>query len=189
MSVVVATFIVGCDLLQTRDPDLPVGGSATFTPPTSYDLVVPNLAAAVKEKNSTNYRQCLVDSTYSSRQYHFFPTAESVARYGDVFNDWTVASEVTHFEKLSLSQPSGISELSFSSTSTPYTLQSSDEVVFNAKYRLVFQHNDNTISQEARGNIQLNLVLDQRGWWRIYQWVDVRDTSGTTWSDFKAKFR
>jgi len=173
----------GCDLLQTRDPEPPAGGSATFTPPTSYDLVIPNLEAAVREKNSTNYRQCLVDSTYSNRQYQFQPTPERV----NEFVDWTVALEVTSFEKLSLSKPDGISDLSFSSTS--YSSQPPDEAVLTAKYRLVFQHNDNTLAQEARGNIQMNLVLDQRGWWRIYHWVDLRDTSETTWSDFKAKFR
>ncbi len=180
--------IAGCDLLQTRDAQQPLGSGSTFVDPTTRDLVIANLQAAIAEKNSINYRKCLVDSNFSDREFQFQPTPEAVARYGNVFNGWSVVSEVQYFASLSSSRPEGTSSLSFSNPL--YSNQSADEVVFTAKYHLIFQHQNSSLPpQEARGNVQFSVVRDSRSWWSIYQWIDVRDTSEITWSDFKGAFR
>lgn len=185
--LLVAACLVGCDLLQTRDTQQPGGQGSTFVPPTSPEIVITNLQGAVREKNKENYRRCLVDTSFSTRVYQFDPTAEAAARYAGVFNDWSVVSEEQYFRNLSESKTNGRSDLFFFSAIMPP--QSADEVVFSAKYHLVFQHQNSSIPEEARGNLQLYIARDQRSTWSIYRWIDTRDTSETTWSDFKANFR
>jgi hypothetical protein len=185
--LLVAAYLAGCDLLQTRDPEQPGGPGSTFVPPTSPEIVITNLQGAVREKNKENYRRCLVDTSFSTRIFQFEPTTEAAARYTGVFNDWSVVSEEQYFRNLSESKTNGRSDLFFFSTMT--TSQSADEVLFSAKYHLVFQHQNSNIPEEARGNLQLYIARDQRSTWSIYRWIDTRDTSETTWSDFKANFR
>jgi hypothetical protein len=185
--VVFAVLFSGCDLLQTREPEKPSGGSAsTFLPPTTHDIVITNLQAAVREKNVENYRRCLVDSNFSDKQFEFSPTSEAQLRHEQVFSGWSVGSEVRYFERLTQSRPSGISQLDFSGAVV--TNQSAEEVVFTAKYHLIFQHLESSIGEEARGSIQMHIARDKRSEWSIYRWIDVRDTSETTWSDIKALF-
>lgn len=181
-------FVVdGCDLLKTRDPEDPEVSGATFLPPDTYDIVVENLQAAVREKHATNYRQCLVDSNFSDKQFQFEPNSEAAAQHGAIFANWSVEAEENYFSRLSSERPTGVSRLDF--VSPVFNNLSSAEVVFTAKYHLVFQHLNNTIPEEARGNIQLYIALEtERSRWSIYRWIDTRDTSQTTWSDFKGTF-
>lgn len=179
--------IAGCDLLQTREPEQPGGSGSTFLPPTSADRVISNLQSAIEEKNTVNYLRCLVDTSFSGKIFHFEPTAETAAQDPTVFVQWSVAMEEQYFKNLSESKTDGFSRLDFFNQST--NIQTEDEVVFDAKYHLVFQHLNTSIAQEARGNLQFSIARDRRGEWSIYRWIDVRDTSVTTWSDFKVRFR
>jgi hypothetical protein len=185
--VPVAMVMAGCDLLQTRDPEQPSTSGSTFVPPTSADIVISNLQAAVREKNKENYLRCLVDTAFSSRAFQFQPTSESAARYAGVFSNWTEASEDQYFRNLAESRPGGVANLFF--FNPVVTQQPPDEVIYEARYHLIFQHQSSSIPQEGRGILQLSLVRDQRSTWSIYRWIDSRDTSATTWSDFKGSFR
>jgi len=177
----------GCDLLQTRDPESPSGQSSSFEPATTPSIVITNLQNAVQEKNKENYRRCLVDTSFSDKEFQFQPTAEAAARYVSVFTGWSVTSEEEYFRNLSESRGGSVARLDFFNQTT--TTQSQDEVLFAAKYHLVFQHQNSNLPQEARGNLQFYIARDQRSTWSIYRWIDTRDTSQTTWSDFKATFR
>lgn len=179
--------ITGCDLLQTREPQPPSVSGSTFIPPTSPDIVISNLQFAIKEKNKENYRRCLVDTNFSDKTFQFQPTVEAAAKYAGVFTDWTVISEEQYFKNLSESKTDGFSQLDFFNAVT--NSQTADEVVFNAKYHFIFQHQNNNIAKEAHGNLQFSIARDRRSTWSIYRWIDVRDTSEVTWSDFKATFR
>jgi len=187
LSLIVLIAAAGCDLLQTREPKQPSSSGSTFVPPTSADIVISNLQAAIREKNKENYLRCLVDTNFSARAFQFQPTTEAAARYATVFNNWTEASEELYFKNLSESRPTGFSQLDF--FNPVFTQRPPDEVLFEAKYHLIFQHQNSSIPQEGRGNLQFSLVLDRRSIWSIYRWIDSRDTSEITWSDFKGTFR
>jgi hypothetical protein len=176
----------GCDLLQTRSPENPSQAGSTFVPPTSADIVVTNLQASIREKNKQNYLRCLVDTTISNRTFEFTPTVEARANNPGVFEGWTIASEDQYFKNLSESRSDGLSSLDLSNTTT--NALAGDEVLFSGKYRLIFQHQNSSVAQEARGNLQFYISRDQQGTWSIYRWIDLRDTSDVTWSDIKASF-
>lgn len=186
-AALVATLAASCDLLQTRSPESPLHGGSTFRPPTSPDIVIDNLKAAVAEKDRQNYMRCLADSTLLRRAYEFVPTIEARAHNPGVFEDWTLFSEEQYFKKLSESNSSGTSRVDFDGS--PPSRIADDEVLYTARYHLIFQHQNSSIAQEARGTAQFYIARDNHGTWSIYRWVDLRGTSDVTWSDFKASFR
>ena len=179
--------MAGCDLLQTREPEQPSASGSTFVPPTIDSIVISNLQFAIGEKNKENYLRCLVGTNFSDKVFQFQPTSESAAKYASVFSNWTVASEEQYFKNLSESKPGGFARLDF--FNPVFAQRPPDEVLFEAKYHLIFQHQNSSIPQEGRGNVQLSLVRDGRSSWSIYRWIDFRDTSEITWSDFKGSFR
>ena len=176
----------GCDLFETRTPQNPSQSGSTFTDPTSQDVVINNLRYAISEKVKLNYLRCLADTQSNGRNFSFTPTVEAASRYQGVFESWDRASEEQYFKNLSESRTGGVSSLDFfDATWNPVA---SDEFLYTAKYHLIFQHQNGSVGQEARGNAQFYIARDNQSRWSIYRWVDLRDTSNVTWSDLKASF-
>ena len=95
------SFIIlqGCDLLSTRDPELPEAGRSSFIPATTPDLLFNNLKNSFKEKIVENYLGSFVDPAFLNKPYHYIPSAGSGIQF-DAFLDWNVLSERQYFNNV-----------------------------------------------------------------------------------------
>jgi hypothetical protein len=176
----------GCDLFSTRDPEPPTGGSSTFTPATSPDLVLSNLEHAVAERNVGNYLRCLVDSVNSARAFAFIPTAAAAGRYPATFASWSVASERSAFSALVAVTPSGAT--SSLVLAGGFTVVAADSAVYEGTYSLTFPHGIAGTPETAHGTVQFILTPDRNSIWAITRWIDVPVESEPSWSDLKGRF-
>jgi hypothetical protein len=62
-----------------------------------------------------------------------------------------------------------------------------DSAYYSANYTLIWPNKGSGGLQQAQGNLQLYLGVNQSGNWSIYRWVD-SGTGDSTWSDLKAQF-
>jgi hypothetical protein len=185
-AAIITAFLLcqpACDLFQTRDPQPPTQNISTFTPPTSYDIVLRNLQFAVAEDNVDNYIRCFADSTY--RRYEFIATPEARARYASVFSQWSLESERRYFQNLG-TPSNGAPSLTI--PNEPPVYASTDSVVYNLNYTLFYPHTKEGVPHAVQGNMQLYLGVDPRNLWSIYRWQDSKTTTDSTWSYWKAVF-
>jgi hypothetical protein len=175
--------LAACDLFQTRDPAMPTENTSTFTPPTTYDIVLRNLQFAFAEDNVDNYMRCFMDSTV--RRYEFIPAPEARARFPSIFSQWSLESERRYFQNLGLPS-NGAPSLTFPNQAPIFT--GADSVIYNLNYTLFYPHKRDGVPQAVQGNMQLYLGTDTRKLWSIYRWQDSRTTTDSTWSYWKAVF-
>lgn len=175
-----------CELFETRDAEPPETGSATFTPPTTPDLVLENLQHAVREKNTGNYLRCLVDTLNSTQQYRFIPSAAALGRYATTFADWSLQAERSYFSTLTAYTGSaGLASLQLSGS---FVLLSGDSAVYEGGYDLTFRHGVNGVAEQVRGSVQFVLHTDRSSTWSITRWTDFPVTDQTSWSEWKGRF-
>ena len=180
--------LVGCGLFKTRTPEAPTQPSDSFKPATDPDVLIENFQAAIAEKNSVNYLQCLADPSRGGQTYEFVPASSAAALYANVFMSWNRDAERQYFLNLvakASSNPAAYSNLVLSHAAS---IIGSDSAVYTFDYTLTFDHNDPTISTTASGTMQLVMGPDKTNAWVIYRWTDFKSTSEVTWSHFKGKF-
>lgn len=185
-------FLSGCGMFSTREPDSPVAGGQSFTPPTMPSLVIENLKNAVKEKNAENFTLCLADTSRGDfRSYRFEPSAEVAARYATLFSSWGIIAERQAFISLMSKIPADTPPvLTFSGGYFDVITQ--DSAVYISDYLLVANHSAAAIPKRGAGVIRLTIAQNTGGQWSIIRWSDANstivDTSATTWSALKAQF-
>ena len=175
-SLLLTIVIIGCDLFQTREPQLPTQNSSTREPPASAEIVLRNFRYAIIEYNVDNYMRCFADT--SLRQFVFIPS-----NYYGVFNQWNVESERQYF--LNLGAPPSNTPPTLTVTVIDSSL-SSDTARYSINYRLFFPHHRTDVAQTVQGNMQLYFLRDQQALWYIHRWEDSRTTTDSTWSYLKA---
>lgn len=179
--------ILGCDIFETREPESPTQMSSNFRPPTQPEIVLENLRSAISERNTENYLRSFVDSAFSTRRFEFIPTQEAQSQYFTVFSSWSLESEREYFENLrSQTLPSAFSTLILNEER--FESLQSDSAVYNANYRVVFQHNRSDTPTEAKGNLLIYLSTDSRNNWVIHRWVDFKTGLDFSWSELKGRF-
>jgi hypothetical protein len=181
--MVLLSFVAmeGCDLFQTREPELPTQNTSTFETPTNHDIVLRNLTFAISENNVENYMRCFVDTTL--RPYEFEPSPEEQSK----FVLWNLESERRYFQNLGASL-SGTSSFSDSIYSRNVTSGPPASAIYFMNYLLYVPHQDSRAPRVVRGNIELYMVEDSLHRWSIYRWVDKKTTADSTWSYLKAWF-
>jgi len=173
----------GCDIFQTRDPQSPTQSNSTFNPPINAEIVLSNLQYAIQEDNTDNYIRCF--SVTPSRPYDFIASQEARANYPGLFNQWSLESERRYFQNLG-TPANGAPSLIFSNQQT--LTVSSDSVIYNMNYQLFFPHRRSNVPHLVQGNMQLYLGTDDQHRWAIYRWQDLKTSSDSTWSYWKAIF-
>ncbi len=185
-------FLSGCGLFSTREPESPVAGGQSFTPPTMPSLVIENLKNAVKEKNAENFTLCLADTARGD--YHFYrfePAAEVAARYATLFSSWGVTAERQAFISLMSKIPADVPP-SLAISGGYFDVITQDSAVYIGDYLLVVNHSATAIPKRGTGVMRLTIAPNSGGQWSIIRWSDansaVADKAATTWSTFKARF-
>jgi hypothetical protein len=179
--MVMLVVISGCDLFETRQPELPQQGQSGFTPPTSASIVVQNLTNAIAGMNVDNYLSCLSDSSFGGRTFSFVPSSDVIQQ---VFLNWDKNSEQTYFNNLIIQSPSSASP-ALTLSSQNFNSLSSDSVLFSANYTLLWPNK--SYLQQVQGSLQFYLGHDKNQNWSIYRWIDSKIGDNLTWSELKAQ--
>ena len=173
----------GCGIFDTRTPEAPVNIRSTFVPPTTPALLLTNLQFSILEKNSVNYGKCL-----NPLAFQYVPDSKSRQIYGQIFQNWTQASEKNYLDNLiSQTGVNASSTLFLDNATTTYITP--DSVIYKADYIVVFQHNRTNIPKSATGNLHFIISGDVNNLFSITKWEDFRQGDTTfTWSELKANF-
>ncbi|MCF6270239.1 MAG: hypothetical protein L3J41_11035, partial [Melioribacteraceae bacterium] len=89
----------GCDILSTRDAELPDTQRKNYLPATTPDILFLNIKNSLKEKVLENYMASFVDLAYSSYPFIFIPASEAVASFPGLV-EWSLQSEQQYFNNL-----------------------------------------------------------------------------------------
>ena len=187
-NIILIFLLVSCNLLETRDPELPNSDKSSYLPPTSPNIVISNFINAIVEKNTENYILCFSSDT-DENVFTFQATADAYAIYTSIFDHWDTDDERGYF----LSMISNLDEDSkpvvvFSNQK--FDVLSPDSSVFIADYSLNISHNLATIENDFTGTLQFTLYPKTDALWCIVRWIDIKNTQDTldSWSILKAVF-
>ncbi|MGD0338495.1 MAG: hypothetical protein ABSB78_06875 [Bacteroidota bacterium] len=188
VSICIGGFFIfqGCNILNTRTPEKPSESSSSFVPPTSPSIVIDNLVNAIRERNTENYINCFIDSTFSNYSFTFQAAQSAQTAYSAIFHDWNLTSERTYFENLCSRVPTG-EESALILTDTQLSIQS-DSAVYTATYTLIIPHTVQDIDTKAQGTLMFLLSVDRNNNWAIHRWIDNATGNDFSWSDLKARF-
>jgi hypothetical protein len=189
VNIVAVLFSILVTSCATRTPEDPSGGRGNFIPATTPGVVLENLQAALRDKNTENYMLCLADDATRSRYpFVFEPSAEAKARYQSLFIAWNRQSERQAFvsltSRLTLDQ---FPDLSYQNLNINYS--SPDSTIYVTDYQLVVEHGIASIPTVLHGTMVLTVTPEVSGLWSISRWADAKRTSDTvesTWSLLKA---
>lgn len=185
-----ALIIQSCDFLTTRTPEIPDTGGSSFNVPLEPETVINNFKSAVNEKNMQNYLQCFSDSNRNKTGFYFIPTAEVMAIYPSIFQNWSIENEKRYFSSMINTMANEVyPELTFFANSFHSKLP--DSAVFISDYHLKIRTKSNSVPDEYKGRIQLTITIDKSGLWSISRWIDSKlhaDSINSTWSLAKALF-
>lgn len=181
----ILSFVIlqGCDLLNTRDPELPDAGRTSFIPATTPDLLFTNLKNSLKEKVVENYMGCFVDPAFLNRPYIYIPSAGSGFQF-DVFQDWNVFSERQYFNNV----------IGATTENSPIVLQLLNEIINIVGDSAIYQYEyvlSIPFQEESalyKGNCQFHIRNDSRSQWVITRWEDIKDENYPSWSDLKGQY-
>jgi len=173
-------------LFETRDVEPPSEQRSTFTQPTSPDIVLSNITFAIAEKNLDNYMRCFTDTNFSPRVFKFFPDANSQVNY-PIFLTWNLNSERIYYSNLIISTNASTTSNLFSDNII--FNNAIDSAIIDLDYILVYNHNRENVTKQAKGKLRFIMGTDSRSLWSIHTWYDFLDASNdTTWSVVKANF-
>lgn len=180
-----------CTIFTTRTPEPPDTRRSSFQPPTSSQIVIANLQAAIREKNIENYIQCLVagDSGTVQQRYTFEPSSEAAARFASVFIAWSVVRERQSFTAFAAKIPQ-MSAPTIQLSNDRFELMSPDSVVYVADYLIRPNAQQNGVAAEFSGRMRLTIASFASGFWGIRRWSDqtAAQSSSASWSVLKAQF-
>ncbi|TAE23540.1 MAG: hypothetical protein EAZ92_14460 [Candidatus Kapaibacterium sp.] len=195
MHLLVCCLLVGacssCTFFTTRTPEPPDTRRSSFQPPTSSQVVISNIQAAIREKNIENYIQSFVagDSGTAQQRFSFEPSAEAAARFASVFIGWNVVKERQSFTAFTAKIPAAAAPTILLSNDR-FELMSPDSVVFVADYVLRPNAPQSGIGTEFAGRMRISIVSFANGFWAIRRWTDqaLPQSQSASWSVLKAQF-
>lgn len=186
-----ATFLLpSCDLLKTRDPQLPVTAGTTNPPASSPRALLDNFISAVSKKDPQEYAKLFSDTVSGSKSFTFVPTQSSAVRYPAVFSHWTKDAEQDYFQKAMTSLNSGATpSLNFlNDISTGVVMFQSDSAVFQSDYILFVPHNQPSLTTTFKGKASFYMAPTITNIWVIYRWEDFETAKDSSWSELKGQF-
>lgn len=184
--IIILLIVSSCDLFNTREPEDPDQNRANFQPPKEPSIVIQNLVNSFADKNTQNYIACFVDTIFSDKEFVFIPSSEAASTYGFLLQDWGLDDERQYFNSVITKVPKELPiNLTFSDET--YSSASGDTITYTANYFLNVPHNS-TEPKNYSGNLQFNMVRDNKSDWSIYFWKDTRSSNLPSWSELKGIF-
>ena len=180
--ILILFFFSGCDVLETRDAELPDTQRKSCLPATTPDLLFLNLENSLKEKILENYMANFVDNSFSQLPFIFIPSSESVASFPGLAT-WDLQSEQQYFNNLIVGTKDNIPII----LDLQNEIKSSmgDSAIYQYDYILSLTPNNENLSSSYRGNVKFNIYLDSRNQWVVSRWEDIKIGDNPTWSVLK----
>jgi hypothetical protein len=179
--------ISGCDIFNAREAEKPTQPRADFEPAATADILIQNLINSLKDKDVGNYLNCLSDTSFTDKKFHFLPSSEAVLTYPSLM-DWNRRNEEQYFTNMVI-KVSSTSQVVLAFTVNSINIISPDSIIYTAAYSLnvpFINTNSEIIPEIYQGTLTFKLVRDSRSVWSIYYWQDTKTSSESkSWSDLK----
>jgi hypothetical protein len=184
------SFLSGCGLFSTREPEEPAGGSnVEWEFPRSPEIVVDNLETAVGRRSSVDYMKTFDLGDVSSADFVFIPDPGAAANNPGRFDAWNLERERNYAQ--SLFSPTNLpldslAELFLEMSREPAVM--GDSADLSAEYELNIGHTHAGAPRRMRGYLDFSLKRAENGGWYVWRWQDKQITGSFCWSDLKAQF-
>ncbi len=186
ISFILCFIITSCDIFNTRDAERPTQPRSDFQPAATVDQLIQNLVSALKDKDVTNYLNCLSDSSFTDKIFHFSPSSEAASTYPTLI-DWNRRNEEQYFTNMSI-KVSDNSQIVLTLNESSRN-NFGDSTFYTASYILdvPFVNSNSEITPITyEGTLTFKMVRDSRSVWSIYFWQDNKNTTTSlSWSDLK----
>ena len=185
--IILPTFLVSCDLFQTRPPEGPDQSRSNYISPSEPKILIENIINSFSDKNADNYRKSF-ESNPTSIAFTFIPTSSAQVTYQSIWLDWNIDSEFQYFKSAQTTVPSELPmTLSLSTEQGSFSVLGADSVKYNSKYSIsIPQYNSNALNYQ--GNVEFTLIRDSRQIWVINYWKDYAIQDNSSWSDLKGNY-
>ncbi|MCG6913556.1 hypothetical protein LJE86_06525 [bacterium BMS3Abin03] len=185
--IILPTFLVSCDLFQTRPPEGPDQSRSNYISPSEPKILIENIINSFSDKNADNYRKSF-ESNPTSIAFTFIPTSSAQVTYQSIWLDWNIDSEFQYFKSAQTTVPSELPmTLSLSTEQGSFSVLGADSVKYNSKYSIsIPQYNSNALNYQ--GNVEFTLIRDSRQIWVINYWKDYAIQDNPSWSDLKGSY-
>lgn len=174
------TVLVGC--FQTRSVEPPATGNSDWISPTDYEILLRNFQTAIANQNVQNYLRC-----FNRDSLRFFPAASLLQENQSIWRNWAIQDEQAYLENLfsSLEVQSGnnlvLEEIDLRDLSA-------DSLRYVGNYTIRMNHNDSTLTDLFKGQIQLVIKPNTFSEWEIHKWEDIELFPDSSWSLLKLSF-
>lgn len=163
-------IVISCGLFDTRTPENPNETNFNFPPATSPQILLDNFVNSFNQKNAAIYQSCFVPD---GNIFLFYPSYDALAIYSNIFQSWNLTSEF-NFAKNLFSKFSPEEFPLFNLTRQSFSTLSTDSTIFIGDYEISIYSRDNSINNTYKGKMQLNLILEKSGTWKITRWYDYK---------------
>jgi len=180
--ILILFLFSGCDVLETRDAELPDTQRKSYLPATTPDILFLNIKNSLKEKILENYMASFVDNSFSPKPFIFIPSSESVASFPGLAT-WDLQSEQQYFNNLIVGTKDNIPIILDLQNEIKSNM--GDSAIYQYDYILSLTPNNENLSSSYRGNLKFYINLDSRNQWVISRWEDIKVGDNPTWSALK----
>jgi len=177
-------IIAACDILETREPELPNSSGFDFITANTPDILFQNLKDSFKDKVAENYMKCFVDSSFLKKTFVFEPNSEAVNLF-PALRDWDLSNEKQYSINVSgkVNRESPILLILNNDNKTLF----GDSAIYIYDYSISLTSNDASLPDFYQGSLQFKISRDQRAQWVIDSWIDLKTMETPTWSELKGR--
>lgn len=178
---ILALWLLGC--FRVRTPEPPDTAGASWTPPTSPDILLSNFGIALQSANVQNYARC-----FSEQYYKFTPTPFWQNGHENIWQNWGINDEKTYFNNVKTDIKAG-SVIILKLNDPLFQNLSADSVNYTATYQLEVPLKDTMERNFFHGKIILKMKLNPAGnVWEIAEWQDLEIHPDSAWSRLKINY-
>ena len=182
--IIFTLLLAGCDLVQTRNAESPNQPRSNYEQAVTPQLLISNLVNSFKDKDVQNYTNCLVDSSFSNKEFLFSPSSGALSQYPFLLTGWNIKDEEQYLQNL-ISKVNSQTPITLSLSNEQYSPQG-DSLIYTATYSINAPNESEP--DDYQGDLRFNMVRDSRSVWVIYFWQDTKSTALPSWSELKGKF-
>ncbi|MBI9073417.1 MAG: hypothetical protein JEY94_17575 [Melioribacteraceae bacterium] len=181
--IIFITFIfVSCNLVSTRDPEIPSNNRSNFEVAATPEILFNNLRNSFSDKVVENYIACFVDVSFSDKEFIFEPAIEVASQ----FSNWNLDSEENYFKNIiSIVDEESPIFLNLIETDSQLEGESAD---YFFDYEIIINSEDKRIVDSFKGSTHFKIYLDSRQHWVIANWRDYQSENNVSWSELKGRF-
>lgn len=171
---------MGC--LDTREVEEPLAGGSDWVSPTDYQILLNNLRTSLNQQNVQNYLRC-----FNRDGLSFQPAAPLQVFNESLWANWSVDDEQTYLNNL-FANLAGATGGNLILNEVDLRDVSSDSLRYVGNYVYQVRHDDTTITDVFRGQLQFVMRVNTFNEWEIFRWIDLETAVDSSWSLLKLTY-